>query len=115
MRPGYLMHRFTQRLFGDRPPPESAATDGAENAKYLVASGGGYTILPNFSVAGDPLETAGVLTARRISGVDTPVTMLALRRAEGRRSRAVDEFVGVLRGLAAEHPQGFATNRNGST
>ena len=68
MRPGYLMHRFTQRLFGGEPPLVSAVTDGAEMGKLMVAEGLGITLLPDFSVAHDPLFRAGLITSRPLAG-----------------------------------------------
>jgi DNA-binding transcriptional LysR family regulator len=106
MRSGYLMHRFAGRLFGNHQPPEAAATDGAENGKSLVAAGAGVTVLPDYSVLGDPLEVAGVLTIRPIANTHTTVTMLALRRADERRATSIDQFEQILVRLAAGHPQG---------
>lgn len=80
MRPGYLMHRFTQRLFGGEPPLVSAVTDGAEMGKLMVAEGLGITLLPDFSVAHDPLFRAGLITSRPLAGPPTRVSLVALRR-----------------------------------
>ncbi|MDQ1614276.1 MAG: hypothetical protein QOJ60_215 [Actinomycetota bacterium] len=44
MRAGYLMHRFSHRLFGSRPPATSFSTDGAEMGKLMVAGGLGVTV-----------------------------------------------------------------------
>ncbi|MEU8663377.1 hypothetical protein AB0C31_42805, partial [Actinoplanes philippinensis] len=65
MRPGDLMHRLAQRLFGGTPPPETFPTEGTEMGDTLVVTGTCPAILPDYSIAGDPLETAGVITARR--------------------------------------------------
>ena len=54
MRSGYLMHRFTHRLFEGSPPATSFATDGAEMGKLMVAEGLGVSVLPDYSVVGDP-------------------------------------------------------------
>jgi DNA-binding transcriptional LysR family regulator len=105
MREGYLMHGYTQRLFAARFPRESVATDGAENAKYLVAAGAGATVLPDYSVTDDPLHEAGVLTVRPLAGVETTITMLLLRREHSRVPAAVRGFEQVIGALAAQHPQ----------
>lgn len=84
MRPGYLMHRFALRLFGSAMPPVSYATDGAELGKVMVAEGLGFTVLPDYSVAGDPLERAGLITHRPIAGDRTAIT-LVLRSRQGER------------------------------
>ncbi|WP_101523633.1 LysR family transcriptional regulator [Nocardioides houyundeii] len=78
MREGYLMHRLAVRLFGDTWPRVLTSTDGAELGKAMVADGAGLTVLPAFSVAGDPLERAGVIVQRPVTGLDTTVS-LALR------------------------------------
>jgi hypothetical protein len=50
--------------------------------KAMVAAGLGISILPDFSIAADPLVRAGVLTTRPIqTGLElTTVTLLMLRR-----------------------------------
>ena len=80
MRAGYLMHRFSHRLFAGRPPATSFSTDGAEMGKLMVAEGLGVTVLPNYSLVSDPLCTAGLITHRPIAGDDTPVTLLMVIR-----------------------------------
>ena len=80
MRAGYLMHRFTHRLFGGTPPPTSFSTDGAEMGKLMVAEGLGVTVLPDYSLIDDPLCTAGLITHRPIAGDDTPVRLLMVTR-----------------------------------
>ena len=62
MRAGYLMHRFMHRLFAGRLPATSFSTDGAEMGKLMVAEGLGVTVLPDYSLVGDPLCTAGLIT-----------------------------------------------------
>jgi DNA-binding transcriptional LysR family regulator len=81
MRAGYLMHRLVHRLFDGRLPAVTLSTDGAEMAKVLVAEGVGVTILPDYSVAGDPLVTAGAVVHRRLQEDATAVTLLCLRHA----------------------------------
>ncbi len=56
MRTGYVMHRYVHRYLGGRTPSFSYSTDGAEMGKLMVAEGLGATVLPDFSVVGDPLE-----------------------------------------------------------
>lgn len=84
MREGYLMHRFAHRLFGSALPPIGHAADGAEMAKQMVAAGIGVSLLPDFSVAGDPLLDAGLILTRPLDGTDATVTMLALHRSQGK-------------------------------
>ncbi|MEU4420947.1 LysR family transcriptional regulator [Actinoplanes sp. NPDC024001] len=105
MRPGFLMHRLTQRLFGDARPPETFSTDGAEMGKSLVAGGTGPTILPDYSVLGDPLERAGVITARPLAESVPPVLMMLLRRRFDRVPPAVVDFEQTILRLAGEHRQ----------
>ncbi|GIE36567.1 transcriptional regulator [Actinoplanes italicus] len=100
MRPGYLMHRLAQRLFGDAPPPETFSTDGAEMGKTLVATGTGPTILPDYSILGDPLETAGVITARPLAGEVPGVMMLMLRRRYDRVPAGIADFEEIIQRLA---------------
>ncbi|MGC0335729.1 LysR family transcriptional regulator [Streptomyces sp. SLBN-8D4] len=83
MRTGYVMHRFVHRLLDGREPAFAYSTDGAEMGKLMVAEGLGVTVLPDFSVVGDPLERQGTITHRPIEGVSTRVLlMLQRRRAE---------------------------------
>ncbi|WP_312034468.1 LysR family transcriptional regulator [Actinoplanes sp. TBRC 11911] len=105
MRPGYLMHRLVQDLFADAPPPETFSTDGAEMGKVLVANGTGPTILPDYSVYGDPLERAGVITTRPLVEDVPPVTMLLLRRRFDRLPPVVRDFEQTIIRLAGEHAQ----------
>ena len=79
MRAGYLMHRLVHRLLHDRMPSVSYSTDGAEMGKLMVAEGLGATVLPDFSVVGDPLERRSVITWRPLLG-DHPDVQLAIRR-----------------------------------
>lgn len=81
MRAGYLMHRFAHRIFGPTMPAVCHSTDGAEMGKTLVAEGLGVTLLPDYSVVGDPLERAGLITTRPIAGDRTVVTLVLRQRA----------------------------------
>lgn len=96
MRSGYLMHRFAHRLFGTALPPSWHVTDGAEMGKMMVAEGLGITLLPDFSVVGDPLERAGLITARPIAGDRTAVTMVALRARSARASVSTDALLRAI-------------------
>ncbi|WP_340538437.1 LysR family transcriptional regulator [Nocardioides sp. GXZ039] len=96
MRAGYVMHRFAHRLFGSRPPRTSHTTDGAEMGKSMVSEGLGVTVLPDYSVIGDPLERAGLITTRPIEGDTTRVTLVLVRRASDRAPAAVRELHAAL-------------------
>ncbi|MFJ6725160.1 LysR family transcriptional regulator [Streptomyces sp. NPDC091281] len=110
MRAGYVMHRYVHRLLAGRGPVFAYSADGAEMGKLMVAEGLGATVLPDFSVAGDPLERAGVLTYRPLAE-EAPRVLLTLR---GRRAEAVpraeavrdlhDVFVRVAGRLGAPRP-----------
>ena len=80
MRAGYLMHRFVHRLFGAELPPTTYSTDGAEMGKIMVADGLGVTVLPDYSVIGDPMEKAGIITYRPIAGDHTTVSLVLRQR-----------------------------------
>ncbi len=80
MRPGYLMNRFAHRWFGASMPSVSYTADGAELGKALVAQGIGFTLLPDFTVMGHPLEQSGVITYRPLEGTAPTVTLVACLR-----------------------------------
>ncbi len=101
MRPGYAMHRIAHRLFGDRLPREWHLADGAEMGKVMVAEGAGVTLLPDFSVRGDPFERAGLVVARPVEGELSPVTMVCLHRRRTPAPPAVTGLVSHLREQAA--------------
>lgn len=105
-RPGYVMNRLTQRLFGSRPPATTYYADGAEMAKSLVAKGVGPSVLPDYSITGDPLEEAGIITARPLSAPTPSVTMLLLRRDFERMPADIADFEDTVAGIARDHPQG---------
>ncbi|MFF5566433.1 LysR family transcriptional regulator [Streptomyces sp. NPDC012623] len=79
MRSGYVMHRYVHRLLEGRGPAFSYSTDGAEMGKLMVAEGLGATVLPDFSVNGDPLERSGLITHRPLAG-DTPAVLMVIQR-----------------------------------
>ncbi len=93
MRAGYLMHRYLHRLLGDREPRVAYSADGAEMGKLMVAEGLGVTLLPSFSVRGDPLQRAGLITARPIAeDRETGVELVLRRSHSGARGRAAREL-----------------------
>ncbi|MEU0557760.1 LysR family transcriptional regulator [Dactylosporangium sp. NPDC006015] len=100
MRAGYLMHRFAHRLFGADLPARWHSTDGAEMGKMMVAEGIGLTVLPDYSVHGDPLERAGLIVTRPLRGDTTVVTMAALHRRQPRVPPAIVEILSHLRARA---------------
>lgn len=102
MRSGFLMHRFAHRLFGADFPQTGHSTDGAEMAKLMVAEGVGVTVLPRYSVAGDPLVRSGLVEHRPISDDDTLIT-LQLRRRPGPRQRSVQELCNRLIAECSRH------------
>ncbi len=79
MRTGYVMHRYVHRLLDGRAASFSYSTDGAEMGKLMVAEGLGVTVLPDFSVCGDPLERQGLITHRPVAA-DAPRVLLMLQR-----------------------------------
>jgi DNA-binding transcriptional LysR family regulator len=83
MRSGYVMHRYIHRLLDGRTPSFSYTADGAEMGKVLVAEGLGVTVLPDFSVVGDPLERSGLITQRPLEDDDTAIQMVIQRRRSG--------------------------------
>jgi DNA-binding transcriptional LysR family regulator len=92
MRPGYVMHRLVHRLLGARAPEFGCTTDGAEMGKLMVAEGLGVTVLPDYSVRGDPLERAGAITLRPLAGVDDRVLLMLLRRRSVSVPRAIRDL-----------------------
>jgi DNA-binding transcriptional LysR family regulator len=96
MRAGYLMHRFTHRLFDGEPPPMAFSTDGADMGKLLVAEGLGVTVLPDYSIEEDPFVRAGVIVYRPIKDDNTEVTLLCLSRKGAQLAPAVRELQAEL-------------------
>ena len=96
MRPGYVMHRFLHRLLPGEPPAFSCTADGAEMGKLMVAEGLGVTVLPDFSVAGDPLETRGVITWRPLADDQAGVQLVLHRPRAGSPPRAVRDLHRIL-------------------
>jgi DNA-binding transcriptional LysR family regulator len=105
MRTGYVMHRYVHRLLAGRAPAFSYSTDGAEMGKLMVAEGLGATVLPDFSVVGDPLERSGAVVWRPITADTTRVLlMLQRRRTESVPRAAQDLHAAFVRG-ARELPE----------
>jgi DNA-binding transcriptional LysR family regulator len=80
------------RLLHDEIPEFSYSTDGAEMGKLMVAEGLGLTVLPDFSVIGDPLEQRGVITCRPIAGDRTGVHLVIQRLRALPGTRAVQDL-----------------------
>jgi DNA-binding transcriptional LysR family regulator len=106
MRSGYVMHRFIHRLTRDELPEFSYSTDGAEMGKLMVAEGLGITVLPDFSVVGDPLEQRGVITWRPLADDDTEVALVVQRLRSVRATRAVRDLYQIFVERARAHPAG---------
>jgi DNA-binding transcriptional LysR family regulator len=105
MRPGYVMHRFITRALKG-PPPFSYAADGAEMGKVMVAEGLGATVLPDYSVAGDPLEQRGAITFRPIEDDDSYVLLVVERRRSGPANSAARD----LHRLFLEHSAAYSSD-----
>lgn len=96
MRSGYLMHRFAQRLFADSPPASCRSTDGAEMGKIMVAEGLGLTLLPDFSVLGDPLMRSGMITTLPVAEDRTAINLMLLERRASRPPEQVRALASAL-------------------
>jgi DNA-binding transcriptional LysR family regulator len=92
MRSGYAMHRYLNRLLGGEKPSFSFSADGAEMGKLMVAAGLGVTVLPSYSVFGDPLEQRGAITARSLADDHTGVRLVVQRRRSGTPTRATRDL-----------------------
>lgn len=100
MRPGYVMYRYLERLFGGRAPAFAFSADGSEMGKMMVAEGLGAALLPDYSVVGDPLEVSGAITYREIEGDDTAVILVVQSRRSASRRRDVEDLHQLLLGRA---------------
>ena len=103
MRAGYVMHRFVHRLLNGRAPTFSYSTDGAEMGKLMVAEGLGATVLPDFSIVGDPLERSGAITWRPLAADRTEVLLVIQRRRSGSVPRAARDLHDIFVRRAATH------------
>lgn len=106
LRPGYLMHRLVHRLLPDELPPVCYTADGAEMAKLLVAEGLGVTVLPDFSVAGDPLERRGAITWRPLADASPHIRLTLLRARAGSPPQAAQDLIQILTDQAREYAAG---------
>jgi DNA-binding transcriptional LysR family regulator len=96
MRSGYVMHRYLHRLLRGKLPAFSYSADGAEMGKMMVAEGLGLTVLPDFSVIGDPLEQHGVITWRPLADDRTRVELVIQRARSGSPPLAVRDLHGIF-------------------
>lgn len=111
MRADHLMHRFMHRAFGGEPPEFAYATDGAQMGKFLVAHGLGVTVLPDYSVAGDPLERAGAITYRPLKVVGADLGTIRLVIQHRRAHHLAQRLRTMLAILAAHTRSGREPNR----
>lgn len=102
MRSGYVMHRLAHRLLGDRTPGFVCTTDGAEMGKLMVAEGLGLTLLPDFSVRGDPLERSGAITWRPLARPGLAVLLVLHRRRAASVPMALRDLHQIFVERAAE-------------
>ncbi|MEV7192437.1 LysR family transcriptional regulator [Streptomyces sp. NPDC093510] len=102
MRSGYVMHRYIHRLLSGRTPSFSYSADGAEMSKLMVAEGLGATVLPDYSVLGDPLERSGTITCRPLAGDSTELRVMIQRRHAHPVPTAARELHAILVRRAAE-------------
>jgi DNA-binding transcriptional LysR family regulator len=92
MRAGYVMHRLLHRFLQERTASIAYATEGAEMGKLMVAEGLGATVLPEYSVAGDPLERTGAITFRPLDPPGATVRLMIQRRRTGTVPSAVRDL-----------------------
>ncbi|MEV6530085.1 LysR family transcriptional regulator [Streptomyces sp. NPDC048448] len=109
MRSGYVMHRYLHRFLEGRGPSLSYSTDGAEMGKLMVAEGLGATVLPDFSVIGDPLERCGALTYRPLTDAATRVLLMLRRRRTDSVPRAAGDLHDAFVRRSAELGGSLAT------
>jgi DNA-binding transcriptional LysR family regulator len=103
MRSGYLMHRYLHRILDGRRPAVSYSTDGGEMGKLMVAEGLGATVLPDFSVTGDPLARREVITWRPLAEDQTEVRLAIRRRRSAVHALASRDLHALFVACAAEH------------
>lgn len=103
MRAGYLMHRFVRRLFAGELPAYSFTMDGAEMGKLMVAEGLGVTLLPDYSVVGDPMERRGDITTRPLAVPGADVLLYLQHRPAAGLSRSVRALRDSLVARAAQY------------
>jgi DNA-binding transcriptional LysR family regulator len=94
----------------DEIPGFSYSTDGAEMGKVMVAEGLGVTVLPEFSLVGDPLVQSGVITWRPLADDATEVQLAIQRLRSGSPARAAGEMYRIFRARARD----YTDQRSGS-
>jgi DNA-binding transcriptional LysR family regulator len=116
MRAGYAMHRYLNKLLDGQKLEFSYSADGAEMGKLMVAAGLGATVLPSYSVIGDPLEERGAITYRKIEHDDTSLRLVVQRRRSGSPTLATRDlhglFVTEAKTYAASAADALATAAN---
>jgi len=75
----------------------------------MVAEGLGLTVLPDYSVVGDPLRRAGLITHRPITGDATAVSLILLQRQLDHAPQPVRD----LREAIVRHAVRYADSRVG--
>jgi DNA-binding transcriptional LysR family regulator len=75
--------------------------------KLMVAEGLGLTVLPDFSVIGDPLERRGLIAWRPMEDA-TEVELVIHRLRSGRPTRAVRDLHQIFVDRAREYPTALA-------
>jgi DNA-binding transcriptional LysR family regulator len=108
MRTGFVMNRYLRRLFQhiDAEPTIVCYADGAEMGKVMVADGTGITLLPDYSIAGDPLHRSGLIDYRPVAAnsAEAQSSRIALQARVMRTrytSTPVRTMLGVLSEVAA--------------
>lgn len=96
MAPGYAMHRLVERMLGAAALDRACVADGAEMGKMMVAEGLGITVLPDYSVMGDPLERAGLILGRTLATHVGEVRLVAEYRLGTAGSASAREFRALL-------------------
>lgn len=96
MRQGFVMHRFVHRILDGDHLAAALRTDGAELGKVMVAQGLGVTVLPDYSVIGDPMERSGLLTHCPIADDPTTVRLVLLQRRGDQQRRATRDLHAAL-------------------
>ncbi|MET0468393.1 MAG: LysR family transcriptional regulator [Aeromicrobium sp.] len=95
-RAGYLMHRVAHRVFGDSPPLKWHTADSADVCKQMVSSGIGVTLMPDFTLADDALESRGAIAFRPIDDEGTVIRLAILRRRGVRPTKAAQDLFDLL-------------------
>lgn len=72
----------------------------------MVAEGLGVTVLPDYSVVGDPLERTGAITCRPLAGDATTVLLVVQRSRTGSVSRAARDLHRIFVERSEEHRSG---------